>query len=150
MSVEIIRLTEELLVPTSQLLARYINSTEVDETFLNKCERALTSLLKDENAQLYLAKYNQIYVGFVTVYWGFSTTTGKTILRIQDIYTEPDYRKNGIAHKLLEFCEQLARDKGSNSLRLETDIENTIARKLYEKFGFEGFPRKITYMKFLD
>lgn len=150
MTVEIIKLTEELMEPTRQLLARYINSTCEDESFLSKCEGAIINLQKDKNAQLYLAKYNHMYVGFVTVYWGFSTTTGKPILRVQDIYIEPEHRNNGIAYRLLEFCEELARDRGSNSLRLETDTDNIHARNLYEKFGFESFPRKITYMKFLD
>ena len=110
----------------------------------------MLDLLEDGVARFYLAGHGQDWAGFVVVYWGWSTASGRPILRIQDIYVEPLFRNRGIGTMLLKFCEKLAKSKGAGSIRLETNVENTAARKLYEKAGFVEFPQRRICMKFLD
>lgn len=151
MSIEIIRLGKELLEPASRLLARYMKSSYgQDEELEPKCEKSLLDLLDDGVAQFYMAKQGQNWAGFVVVCWGYSTTSGKPILRVQDIYVEPKFRNRGIGTGLLAFCEKMARAKGAHSIRLETNINNTQARRLYEKAGYAEFPQRLVCMKFLD
>ena len=52
---------------------------------------------------------------------------------IMNMYTNPDYRKLGIAYKTLELLVADANEKGVKAISLEaTDM----GRPLYEKFGF--------------
>ncbi len=52
---------------------------------------------------------------------------------IMNMYTNPDYRRMGIAMKTLELLVAEAKEKGIKAISLEaTDM----GRSLYEKFGF--------------
>lgn len=52
---------------------------------------------------------------------------------IMNIYTNPDYRRMGIANKILDFLVSASREKGISAIFLEaTDM----GRPLYEKYGF--------------
>lgn len=52
---------------------------------------------------------------------------------IMNMYTNPDYRRLGIAYKILELLVADAKEKGVTAISLEaTDM----GRPLYERFGF--------------
>jgi ribosomal protein S18 acetylase RimI-like enzyme len=58
-----------------------------------------------------------------------------------------EYRGMGIATKLLEKTEEMAMEKGLNKLSLYVEIDNSNAKRVYEKFGFQEvnkavFPKK--------
>ena len=58
-----------------------------------------------------------------------------------------EYRGMGIATKLLKKTEAIAIDKGLNKLSLYVEIDNSHAKRVYEKFGFQEvkkavFPKK--------
>lgn len=56
---------------------------------------------------------------------------------IMNLYTHPDYRRRGIARRTLELLMKEARSRGVDRISLET---STMARPLYESFGFTGMP----------
>ncbi|REK55366.1 MAG: hypothetical protein C6W55_10295 [Thermobacillus sp.] len=148
---EIIPLSKDFLEPATRLLARYMKSSYGrDEELTSKCEKSLLDLLDDGVAQFHLARHGNDWAGFVVVYWGFSTASGRPVLRIQDICVEPLFRNRGIGTRLLQFCEKMASEKGANSIRLETNVGNTAARRLYAKAGFAEFPQRLVCMKFLE
>ena len=52
---------------------------------------------------------------------------------IMNMYTDPEYRRRGIAYRTLDLLVREARDRGITAISLEaTDM----GRPLYEKFGF--------------
>ena len=55
---------------------------------------------------------------------------------ITNIAVHPDYRREGIGRKLLEFLVQIAREKGMVAITLEVRKSNEAAQKLYETAGF--------------
>lgn len=68
----------------------------------------------------------------------FTNHTGK-IAYITNVYTKPEFRRKGIAAKLLELVLKEAENKGCRLARLHASEQG---RKLYEKFGFtdaQGF-----------
>lgn len=146
--IEIVELSPELVPNGAALLAAHLagwrNLTPAE------CERHLRSLLDFPGAQLFLARRLGHYGGFVALHWGFSASTGRPILRVQDLFVAPARRRQGIAKALLEYAAALGRSRGANRLQLETDIDNVAARTLYESFGFESFPQKAIYMYFLQ
>jgi ribosomal protein S18 acetylase RimI-like enzyme len=48
----------------------------------------------------------------------------------------PDYRRQGIARRLVEACVELARSKGKRRLTLDTGPQMRAARAMYEAMGF--------------
>ena len=56
---------------------------------------------------------------------------------ILNVSVHSEYRRRGIAEKMLEFVLQKNVDMGVRAFVLEVRKSNEPARKLYEKFGFE-------------
>lgn len=52
---------------------------------------------------------------------------------IMNMYTHPDYRRRGIAYKMLDILVNEAKSKGINAISLEA---TEMGRPVYEKYGF--------------
>jgi len=59
-----------------------------------------------------------------------------------------EYRRNGIATKLLKKSEELAIKKGLHNLSLYVEIDNSIAKKVYEKYGFQEVEKAVFPVKY--
>lgn len=55
---------------------------------------------------------------------------------LSNLAVHPQYRRQGIAQKLLKTCEHIALDWGFAELYLHVMEDNTEARRLYRKLGF--------------
>ena len=67
-------------------------------------------------------------------------------INIIDVYVEENYRRKGVATKILEFLF----DKYKVRFMLEVREDNTPAIKLYEKFGFVVIHKREKYYKDAD
>lgn len=74
-------------------------------------------------------------VAFATVYFSFSTTIAAKVAVLNDLYTLPEYRGEGIAIELIEHCQKFAKEKGAVRLQWVTAPDNKQAQKLYDKLG---------------
>lgn len=61
--------------------------------------------------------------------------TGETIY-IDDLFTSPEYRSRGYAAKLLDYVHQLAKDKGLQTVHLDSGFTLHPAHKLYISKGY--------------
>ena len=52
---------------------------------------------------------------------------------IMNIYTNPDYRRKGIAYKVLDLLVKDAKERGVENIILDSTL---MGRPLYEKYGF--------------
>lgn len=57
---------------------------------------------------------------------------------IHDIWVEPDYRHQGIAHQLIQQAIDRFRQIGVQQIRLDTVVANESARQLFTSFGFRA------------
>jgi ribosomal protein S18 acetylase RimI-like enzyme len=90
---------------------------------------------------LFIALRNQaesIPVGFIQLYSMYSSTNAVKTTIVNDLYVLPDYRKNGIALKLIEAAVKFAINNKSSLIQLETLQNNLIAQKLFESVGFKS------------
>jgi ribosomal protein S18 acetylase RimI-like enzyme len=58
-------------------------------------------------------------------------------LLIGDFYVQEGYRGEGLAHELMEYAAERAREAGCSELTLNVDVNNKRAIRFYEKLGFE-------------
>jgi ribosomal protein S18 acetylase RimI-like enzyme len=72
-------------------------------------------------------------VGFVFCVLGDS---GRRTAHVTDIYVRPDARNKGIGRELLTAILEPARGAGLSHVSLEVLIQNSAARRLYERLGF--------------
>ena len=66
---------------------------------------------------------------------------------IYRIATKNEYRKRGIAYRLLDFALKTARGAGLESVFLEVRESNVAARNLYRAYGFSEIGVRKNYYK---
>ncbi len=74
-------------------------------------------------------------VAFATVYFSFSSTIAAKVAIMNDLYTEPTHRQQGIGRLLIEHCEAFGRKKGAVRLQWVTARDNEKAQSLYRSLG---------------
>jgi ribosomal protein S18 acetylase RimI-like enzyme len=97
------------------------------------------ALARCPSALSLLAFYGDDAVGLVNGFETVATFTARPLLNIHDIVVSPQWRRRGIARRLLEAVEELARERGCCKLTLEVLEGNRGAQRLYEEFGFSGY-----------
>jgi len=68
-------------------------------------------------------------------------------VHIATIATHPDFRRQGIAEKLLTHTLRYTSDEGAVSSFLEVRESNLAAQEMYRKFGYENTGRRKRYYK---
>ena len=54
---------------------------------------------------------------------------------MNDLYTSEEYRKKGIATKLIKHCEKYAKERGAVRLQWVTAASNEPAQSIYRALG---------------
>ena len=90
----------------------------------------LKSELQNVSSKYIVAKENGKIVGFAGIWYSVDDA------HITNIVVRKSYRNKGIGSLLLEKLIELAKQK--TSLTLEVNTKNEIAQKLYLKYGFKN------------
>ena len=105
-------------------------------------ERSFRFELTDNPAsRCWVAEADARVVGMV-VAWLFVDEA-----HIATIATHPDYRRQGIARKLLTYTLQSAIREGARSSFLEVRASNLPAQEMYRKFGYVEVGRRKRYYR---
>jgi ribosomal protein S18 acetylase RimI-like enzyme len=96
-----------------------------------------TKALSDGSHTAYLVFDGDIFVGaggvsYYSVMPTYDNPSGNKAY-IMNIYTNPNYRRNGIAYNILDLLVKDAKEKGVNAISLDA---SDMGRPLYEKYGF--------------
>jgi ribosomal protein S18 acetylase RimI-like enzyme len=75
--------------------------------------------------------------GFVQLYPLFSSAAMAEVLVLNDLFVSPEYRRRGLASRLVKAAEDHAKAQGVTRLRLSTQHDNSAAQSLYEAAGWE-------------
>ncbi len=67
--------------------------------------------------------------------WKYKAPDDKVAV-LHTLAVDPDARGMGLGPRFVEFYEQLAREKGCEVLRIDTNAKNTKARRMYERLGY--------------
>jgi GNAT superfamily N-acetyltransferase len=113
-----------------------------------KQETALKLILADPKiGKLYVARDGNRVVAMASMLFTVSTAEGGKAALFEDLVVRPEYRKQGIGARLLEYVIAQARAEGVLRLTLLTDMQNERAQVLYRKLGFVGSPMKPMRLK---
>lgn len=93
-------------------------------------EKSIASELKNGLSLWLVALDGEAVVGYV----GSQSVLGETDM--MNLAVSPDYRRQGVAERLVEELICRLKTQGNHCLTLEVRSSNLPARKLYEKMGF--------------
>lgn len=93
--------------------------------------------LENEDSVIFIVKNNQKYIGFTQLYPTFSSISMKNAWILNDLFIDPEARKQGIGEMLLHKAKDYAIKTGAKSISLSTAPDNFSAQRLYEKNGYE-------------
>ncbi|WP_051929465.1 GNAT family N-acetyltransferase [Flavobacterium sp. 83] len=100
----------------------------------------LKERLENNEAIIFLAfdKNNkEKAIGFTLIYVTFSSLALNKILILNDLFVDSTIRKQGIGEQLILETVALAKELGSDLIRLRTAKNNITAQGLYHKMGFK-------------
>ena len=95
-------------------------------------------LLQHATTLIFLAYVDSRPAGLATCFLGFSTFAARPLINIHDLHVLEEFQRNGIGRRLLEAVESRARQLNCCKLTLEVQVNNRVARRLYQDFGFMG------------
>jgi ribosomal-protein-alanine N-acetyltransferase len=111
---------------------------QIEEQCFNQeafTKRQIAYLLADYNTIALLAKTNNDIAGFIIAQVEIEENT--EFGHIITLNTAPNYRRKGIAKKLLQELENLLKQKGINEIHLEVKEDNNPAIKLYQNLNYK-------------
>lgn len=100
-------------------------------------DNLIPRLREQPNGRYFLALNEDKPVGVAICFVGFSTFRAKPLLNLHDLAVHPNFRGQGIGESLLRAVEEAAAKLGCCAITLEVKEDNR-ARRLYERYGFEG------------
>ena len=102
-----------------------------------KQSEALDAILHDRSrGRIFVAREAGKVVGMASLLYTISTAEGGKAALFEDFIVQPEYRRQGIGTRLLEYVIQQARAEGVLRITLLTDLQNENAQDLYRKLGF--------------
>ena len=106
--------------------------------FLNDCSVAVwEEELADPDMEVLIAYDGDEPAGFIRLGPGsVPKLHPEHALELRQLYLLPPWKGRGLARPLLEWAIARARERGSAHLYLTVFIDNTRARRLYDRYGF--------------
>lgn len=110
-------------------------SGETKDKVSDEIKRALNS----DHFQVYAVKSEDKFVGWISLIYmpKIGRYQGKGFLYVDELWVQPTYRNKGLAKKLMEKANEVAKTMEAIGLRLYVNAENPGAKELYKKCGYE-------------
>ena len=108
---------------------------------VERAKSFLSDRLKNNESVIFVALAKKaadlVPVGFTQLYPTYSSVRTIKNWILNDLYVEPDFRKQGIGEALIKEAMSFAKECGAKFVQLETAVDNFTAQKLYETIGFK-------------
>ena len=91
--------------------------------------RLVHAIRKPDN-NVIVTEVEESVVGFAVMYYGENEA------RLNLFAVDPEFRRQGIGTRMIEWLEETARVNGSGTIYLEVRLTNRIARAFYKALGY--------------
>ena len=95
----------------------------------------LEQFLDQEKGVFFVAKCDGDYVGYVSLYFSYSSVSAKQIAILNDLYVREKFRGRGIGRALMNHAITESKAMGVSQVRWCTRIDNDQAQGLYVKYS---------------
>ncbi len=143
MNISVRKATSEDLLILYQFEEALIEANRpMDETMVSENFHYydLAQMIADEDAEVFIAEMDgkPVGSGSIKIRKGLAHNRFDVYAHLGFMYTEPEYRRQGINQKIIEASIKWAHEKGLQEVRLQVYSENLPAIKAYEKLGFKS------------
>ncbi|WP_299532923.1 aminoglycoside 6'-N-acetyltransferase [Ulvibacterium sp.] len=117
---------------------------------MDHLERDLHQVMESDNQETFFAKSKEGIIGFINVSIRHDYVEGSNstpVGYIEAIFIKPDYRKHGVARKLVDLGEQWILQKGCTQMGSDTWASNEQSRKFHLGLGFREEDTLVHYIK---
>jgi len=101
-----------------------------------KAEAFIRARLENEESTIFLAYDEGVAVGMVQLYPSFCSVEAIKIQILYDLYVRPDFRRRGLAEKLMNRAAAFAVERGAGRVDLLTGTDNRAGQALYQKLAY--------------
>ncbi len=99
--------------------------------------RGIRMLLEQPSrGRIFVLKQNDAILGMINLLFTISTAEGGSVIILEDLIIQRDYRGHGLGGRLLEYALDYARKKDFKRITLLTDRVNAEAQRFYKRHGF--------------
>ena len=102
-------------------------------------ENLVEELSKLAHAFSIIAYVDNEAAGLINCFRAFSTFSCKPLVNIHDCIVLEKHRGLGLSQRMLDKVAEIAKEDGCCKLTLEVLSNNEIAKKAYNKFGFDSY-----------
>jgi ribosomal protein S18 acetylase RimI-like enzyme len=89
-----------------------------------------------DDSKIFIARVDDIIVGFTQLYPSFSSVSMKPIWILNDLFVAESSRNKGIAKSLMDAAAHFGRETGAIRIILATQVSNAAAQSLYQSLGY--------------
>lgn len=107
------------------------------QTALDALEAGTLFVLEQEGAVAAAAKIDQNQVPeYADASWRYPDAPAEQVMVLHTLVVDPAQAGRGCGSEFVRFYEGYARDYGCPYLRMDTNVKNTAARRLYARLGY--------------
>ena len=97
----------------------------------------ITERIRNKESSIFIAEHEKGRgAGFVQMYPSFCSVEAVKILILYDLFTDPDFRRQGVGRMLMNRARDYAKETGARRLDLLTAKSNIPGQNLYESLGY--------------
>ncbi|MBP7885394.1 GNAT family N-acetyltransferase [Patescibacteria group bacterium] len=115
--------------------------------------KEMDKILESNKEDAFVVKENDKYMAFATFSIKHEYVQGADsypVGYLEGIYVKPNFRKKGLAKKIVEFAEKWALEKGCKQIASDTWLCNEESQKFHKSIGFEEVERIVHFIKKID
>lgn len=103
---------------------------------LGMAKAFIDARLEHNESVIFVALDENKPVGFTQLYPKYSSVRLVKNWILNDLFVDPQYRKQGIGEALIKTVMDFAKGQSAAYVQLETAVDNFTAQSLYEQIGF--------------
>jgi GNAT superfamily N-acetyltransferase len=133
---------DELQKKIADLLMQQMTRTHTEETYQTLLNGIQQSLQEGSLSKIVIAEEQGTVLGLAFFNIGISLKKGGKYIWLNDLFVHNEHRNRGIAKKILLHVIHWAENEGLKGIELETGINNSVTKHLYNSLGFHDIISK--------